>query len=51
MCDAARSLQRHHDGLIQNYLRYYGSRMLDEIEDHFEFETLGADDVRDAFTF
>jgi hypothetical protein len=50
LCESANSLVRHHEGKVQRYLRLYGQRMLDELDDHFAFSQLGRDDARFIFT-
>lgn len=37
ICEAASSIQEKYDGKVQNYLRKYGTHMLDQIEEDFGF--------------
>jgi hypothetical protein len=47
--EAARSLERHHDGKVQYYLRAYGELMLAELKKHFQFSGLSEDDTQYIF--
>lgn len=41
ICEAAASLKNKHDGKVQLYFRRYGTQMLDQISDDFEFSDFG----------
>jgi len=44
--EAALSLERQHDGMVQHYFRSYGDLMLDEMGKHFKFSSLSDEDAR-----
>lgn len=48
--DAARSLSGGFQGKVQKYIRSYGERMIAELDQHFRFTELGANEMREAFT-
>jgi len=51
MHEAAKSLEKHHGGKIQRYLRKYGRKMIDEISDNFSFSQMDNADIKYAFTY
>ena len=51
MHEASTSLERHHDGKIQKYIRKYGQRMIDELSENFSFSKMRKHDVELAFTY
>ena len=51
MYEAAKSLKKHHNGKIQEYLRVYGQRMIDELSHNFSFSKMNEEDVKYAFTY
>ena len=51
IAEAASSLEVHHGGKIQRYLRHYGQLMLEELPRHFTFSQMGDADVKEAFTY
>jgi hypothetical protein len=50
LVEAAAGLHKRYHGRIQQYLRKYGQKMLDEVKESFAFSALGEEDVRYAFT-
>jgi hypothetical protein len=50
LCQTAFALRRRHGGKVQRYLRHYGQRMLDDLDNQFSFSHIGADDARHIFT-
>lgn len=50
MHEAAKTLEKFHDGKIQRYLRKYGRQMINEISENFTFSTMDRDDVKYAFS-
>jgi hypothetical protein len=50
LCQAAAALRRRYGGKVQRYLRHYGQKMLDDLEDEFAFTHLSREDSRQVFT-
>jgi hypothetical protein len=51
MHEAAKSLKENHNGKIQEYLRVYGQRMIDELSQNFSFSKMNEEDEKYAFTY
>ncbi len=51
MQEAAQSLMNNHDGKIQKYMRFYGQKMIDEINQNFSFTNMNDKDVEYAFIY
>lgn len=51
MQEAAQSLNKTHDGKIQKYIRFYGQKMIDEINQNFSFTNINDKNVKNAFTY
>ena len=50
LCTIARSLQEKHGGMIQRYLREYGTRMLDELPEQFTLAAPAEEKLTYAFS-
>lgn len=51
IAQAAEGLHEHFGGKVQRYLRSYGSRMLEELDDVFQLDALQEDEAMQGFSY